>query len=131
MYSITFDIPEFNGDAADTAKISVWSGSGSQANTGNALLLNAESGELEALGTAISSELASVTYTSTGSELTLDFNYNGQDVLAVFFGAESDGYPHPEINFDNIEISSIPEPSSTAYLALLAGAMVMSRNRKQ
>jgi len=128
-YNLMFDITKFNADSLDSADVSVWAGSGYQANSGNALRLNADIGQLERLGAATSSILTSESYTGTGTEFTLTFNYDGTSVLAVFFGSSSGGFPHPEVDYDNISISSVPEPSSSAYLALLTGAMLVRRSR--
>lgn len=92
------------------------------------------------LGNATSSQLASVSYTSTGTGLNLDFIYDGFSTIALFFGATNKGWPFPTVNYDNIHISSIvpvaatsaiPEPAAVlpTGLVLTCGALLRYRRR--
>ncbi|MCW1921749.1 PEP-CTERM sorting domain-containing protein [Luteolibacter arcticus] len=132
-YKVTFDITTYSGDANDTATVSVWSGSGYDLthSSGSALILNSQTGQLQALGSASSSLLASSTYSAAGNAITLDFSYDGSSTIALFFAATTGGYPFPTVRYDNVSISNatvVPEPTAVAVLSFaLAGGLLRRR----
>jgi len=135
-YTLTFDIVSYTGDANDTATVAVWQGSGYDMtrSSANALILHTQTGQLQALGSATSSLLTSANYNAAGTGITLDFNYDGTSTVALFFGATTGGYPFPTVSYDNVSVSSktvstVPEPTTFAILALPLGLALWRRNR--
>ena len=123
IYEVAFDITNYSGDFNDFAEVGVYSGRGYEfGNDRNALLLNAQTGQLTGQGSAVAEELRTETFTSVGRE-SFTFEYDGTSAVALFFGARTSGSPFPDVSFDNISVTSaqfnsaVPEPSS----ALLVG----------
>ncbi|MBK1826428.1 PEP-CTERM sorting domain-containing protein [Haloferula rosea] len=120
-YTLTYDIPTYTGASNNSAFVSVWSGTGYDLfNSPNSLVVDTLSGQLLASGSASSSQLASQTHTSGGNQQTLSFAYDGSSLIALFFGAQTTGWPFPSVEFDNITVTTevIPEPSSLMLLGL-------------
>ncbi|MGC4015392.1 MAG: PEP-CTERM sorting domain-containing protein [Luteolibacter sp.] len=135
-YTLSFDIVGYTGDANDTATVSVWSGSGYDLTktSGNSLILNTQTGVLQALGSASSTLLTSANYNATGTGITMNFTYDGVSTVALFFGATTGGYPFPTVQYDNVSVSQasmsvVPEPSTAAVLVLPALGCLLRRRR--
>ena len=137
-YQLQFDIVSFdpgvNGPTVGTgfAEVNIFSGNEFQAaNDANAVLLNAQTGELEALGAAVSTELASQNFTTAGDNITITFEYDGSGAIAIFFGANTSSFPFPSVVFDNIQVSTIPEPSSVFYISITSLFVLLRRKRSE
>ncbi|BCU76059.1 hypothetical protein [Luteolibacter sp. LG18] len=136
QYTLTFDIVSYTGDANDTATVGIWTGSGYDLtkSSGNSLILNTQTGQLQALGSAVSNQVASATFTGTGTGITMDFNYDGVSTVALFFGATTGGYPFPTARYDNVTVTSkvaaaVPEPSVMVISVLPVGLALLRRRR--
>ena len=144
FYEIAFDITTYSGDANDFAEVVVYSGRGYEfGNNRDALLLNAQTGRLTGLGSAVAEELITETYTSIGRE-SFTFEYDGTSAVALFFGARTGGFPFPDVSFDDISVTSVtsaasvqgdninfavvPEPSS-ALLIGCSAVLLFGRRR--
>ena len=135
-FQLQFDIVSFDrGENFGTvgtgfAEVNIFSGNGFQAgNDANAVLLNSQTGELAALGTAESTELASQDFTTAGENITITFEYDGSGAIAIFFGANTSSFPFPSVVFDNIQVSTIPEPSSVFYISITSLFVLLRRKR--
>lgn len=136
-YKLTLDVTGYAGDANDYGVVTVWAGSGYGAagETGNSLVVDTYTASLSAKGTAVVSLLASQSFTAAGAR-ELTFSYDGTSAVALFLGATTGGYPFPEVAFDNISITAvpepevIPEPSVMALSAVLAAGALMRRRRR-
>lgn len=132
-YTLSFDVAAYTGDSNDTGLVTVWSGKGYDLSrsSGNALVLDTLSSQLRTEGTAKSSLLGSYTFTTTGGGKQFNFDYDGISAVALFFGANTKGYPFPTVSYDNVSIrpmTTIPEPSVAALVAIVAvGACVVRR----
>ena len=153
-YTLSVDIIDFElssrfgSNFADSLDINVFTGNDFLADNNNSdrLFLNAQSGELQNRnGSATATEVVSESVISfqdspnTGS-IELNFDYDGSDSLAIFLGAVSDGFPHPTVTIDNItlsesepgsggsssdiEVGTVPEPSSVLLLSLSSLALL-------
>ncbi|YCM43316.1 PEP-CTERM sorting domain-containing protein [Verrucomicrobiaceae bacterium 227] len=133
-YTLKYDITAYNGDSNDQADIRVWQGSGYDFNppsSGNALIVDTQQGALIPQLSAAANQVASDIRTTTGTDFTVNFNYDGVSAVGIFLGSTNTGGTQPRIEFDNIRIEapdSIPEPSS-AILALLATGLILVRRR--
>ena len=136
-FQLQFDIVSFDpGETFDGtlgtgfAEVNIFSGEGFQADNDNdAVLLNAQTGELAALGDAESTELASQDFTTAGDNITITFEYDGSGAIAIFFGANTSSFPFPSVVFDNIQVSTIPEPSSVFYISITSLFVLLRRKR--
>ncbi|MEK7949988.1 hypothetical protein WKV53_05760 [Luteolibacter sp. Y139] len=132
-YTLTFDVLGYSGDANDTATVGVWTGSGYDMahSSGNALILNSQTGNLQALGSATSSLLSSTTYSVAGT-YSVNFTYDGSSTIALFFAATTGGYPFPTVLYDDVSIASaaaVPEASIPAILGFAASIGLLRRRR--
>ena len=137
-FQLQFDIVSFDrGENFGTvgtgfAEVNIFSGNGFQAaDDANAVLLNSQTGELAALGTAVSTELASQNFTTAGDNITITFEYDGSGAIAIFFGANTSSFPFPSVVFDNIQVSTIPEPSSVFYISITSLFVLLRRKRSE
>lgn len=135
-YTLKFDIVSFTGGADDSAQVSIWQGSGYDLSGGsqNNLQLNVEKGVLSSNGAfAESTELTRTSHTSTVIGFEQTFTYDGTSAIALFFGAETGGWPFPTVEYDNISIVSntaaVPEPSSVALLGISSILLAARRRR--
>lgn len=136
-YTLSFDVTAYGGDSNDSGVVRIWSGSDYvMGGAGNALQLDTLNGELKALGSATVNLLgsASVIETDLGTRKSITFTYDGSSAVALFFGAETGGWPFPTVSYDNISITQnvpalIPEPSVSALAAGLLGMMSLIRRR--
>ena len=133
LYNIEYEISSFTlsspfgSDFNDSAEVSVFSGSGFElADDARAIILDADIGELGLTNNNVDAEVQQLAIqnidfsSNTDSDIgtfNLEFTYDGTSAVALFFGARSDGFPFPIVEFDNIEISSVPEPSSVLLAA--------------
>ena len=113
-------------------EVRIWSGSGFNPalNSADALVANTQTGNLTTSGTVVSELLASLVVTATGSGYTLDFEYDGFSAIALFFGANTAGWPFHTIAYDNLVI--VPEISSgllVSIVLLLAIPLIRRRGR--
>lgn len=135
-YTLTFDVTNYAGDSNDYGRVRVWSGSGYDLSgtSPNALFINSETAAFVAQGTAVVSELANLVFTSSGTSMTLNFDYDGVGLVGVFLGAYTGGYPFPSINYDNVQIAKsvpppIPEPSAPMMAIVAATLFCLLRRR--
>jgi hypothetical protein len=132
-YSLEFDVTAYSGDVNDSAFVSVWQGSNYDLfSSANALQLDTLNASATALGAASSSELIRGTYQTTGVDRTLNFNYDGSSGIALFFAANTGGYPFPTVSFDNVSLNKValvPEPSTVTLIALFGSAFLIKRRR--
>ncbi|MGJ8656042.1 MAG: PEP-CTERM sorting domain-containing protein [Akkermansiaceae bacterium] len=143
-YSLTLDITNFELTAdretniSDSLRVNIFTGNDfeTETNTNDRIYLNAQTGELQERGGSGTSNLViteNYNFTddpNTGS-IELNFDYDGSDALAIFVGAVSDGYPHPNITVDNITLTSVdavPEPSSALLLSL--SSLILLRRKR-
>ncbi len=136
-YTLSFDVTAYSGAVNNSGLVSIWSGNGYDPTlaTGNALILDTLSAELKTMGTTTSALLGStsITATATGSEIS--FTYDGTSAVALFFGGGTNSWPFPTVTYDNISISQpsivpVPEPSGSAFLALVDSASCLIRRRR-
>ncbi|HEY1121573.1 MAG TPA: hypothetical protein VGE67_08225 [Haloferula sp.] len=132
-YTLTFDVLSYTGDANDTATVAIWSGSGYDMtnSSANSLILNTQTGQLQALGSATSSQLSSTTYSAAGT-CSVNFTYDGSSTIALFFAATTGGYPFPTVKYDNLSITSpspVPETSVPMILGVAASFGLLRRRR--
>jgi len=135
MYQLSYDIPAGTFAGGDTANVQIWEGSGYEfASSPNALIVDTLSGSFRPQGSAIVSLLADASPASTGTDFTIDFNFDGTSAIGIFLGLQnSDGFPFSSVNYDNIRIETastpIPEVSGAAFLGLLMVSSFFGRRR--
>jgi len=66
-------------------------------------------------------------FTTVGTN-NLSFQYDGTSTVVIFLGSNGGGFPDPTIQFDNIEVSFVPEPSS--LLLVMSSAIFLFRRRR-
>jgi len=132
-YVVTFDSTLVISDTNNNGTVTIWSGDGYDLteSSPNALIVDTLSGTVDTQGTATSTELANYSFTTNQAQQSIAFTYDGSSALVLFFGAATDGYPFPEIHYDNIEIQLvIPEPNSF-MLPLAAIFMAFATRRRR
>ncbi len=123
-YNLSFDIIDFDpgADFAGTpgpgfAEASVFSGTGFDGgDNADSLNLSSTTGQLTSTGTATAGLLATQQFTASGTDLNLSFTHDGTSAVAIFLGANTSAFPFPTVQFDNIEVSAVPEPSSLLFV---------------
>ncbi|WP_411826140.1 hypothetical protein [Luteolibacter sp. AS25] len=135
-YSFNFDISEFIANTAgnsvptpdSAAYVSIWKATGYDTSGDNRININTEANTIidgpiiTETGTATASQLKEETYTAAATAQSVTFNYDGTGAIFMLIGAQTGNYPFSSASFDNISVTSIPEPSSAFLgITLLAG----------
>lgn len=131
-YTLNYDISAYTqGNAANSATVRVWTGSGYDLTlaTGNAWVLNPQTGVVSTEGSAVATLAASASITGTGPG-SLSFTRGAGDAVAIFFGVTGAGWPFPSMTVDGMSV--VPEPHEYAALAGLGllGFAVWRRMRR-
>ncbi|CAA6676367.1 MULTISPECIES: PEP-CTERM sorting domain-containing protein [unclassified Lentimonas] len=129
-YELTFDVTYHSSGPENTGNVNIWSGSGYNT-TDSALIVDTQSGTLRTTGSAVSTELGSLLVQSTGNNQSIAFTYDGTSDVAFFFGATSGSAGHPEVNYANISVQAVPEPSTYALVLGLTSVFFVARRRKR
>jgi hypothetical protein len=129
-YRITVDVSSYTGDANDRGLVRVWSGAGYDlsGSTGNGISVSSEAGTFTAFGSATVADLGSLEITSTGNHV-FEFTYDGIGAVGIFLGAETAGYPFPQMDYNSISVVAVPETSS-AILGCFAWSVMLVRRRR-
>lgn len=136
QYRLTVELLSFAGDAVkDTATVGVWKGSGYDLtnSSANALVLNTQSGAVQALGTAVASSLGVATISTPGTTtrtMQIDFTHDGTSAIAIFLGVTNTDWPFPTATYDNLQITQVPEAGTLSAVAL-AGLLGVLRRRRR
>jgi hypothetical protein len=138
-YTLTFDVTSYTGDANDYGQVSVWRGSGYEFSnsSANAIFVNSElETSFVANGAASVEQLDSMSFTSAGTAMSLDFDYDGSSLIGIFMGSFNEAWPFPSIKYDNVQVSSVqvssvPEPSVPMLCVVAAGVICLRRNRRE
>lgn len=129
-YTLKFDVTSYGGDHNDNAYVSVWQGNAYDLfSSPNAVQLDNYSASLVPLGSASTAKLADGVFQNTGNDFTLNFNYDGSSGVALFFGAQTGGWPFPAVSYDNVRLSAVPEASTVTIFALLGTVSLLNRRR--
>ena len=131
-FTLNYDITAFTqGAAANSATVRVFTGSGYDLtlSSGNALILNPQTGSVTPQGSATAALAASTSVTGTGPG-SLPFTRGSDDAVAIFFGVSGAAFPFPSMSVDNVSV--VPEPHEYAALAGLGllGFAVWRRSRR-
>jgi len=128
-YAVTVNV---SGDfsALDPAVVRVWSGSGYDLSndSADAIEVKPQGGIFEAKGNATVSDLGRLEMTESGT-FSLQFTYDGTSAIGVFLGAETNGWPFPEVDYNSMTLALIPEPSS-ALLACFSLTALLTRRKR-
>lgn len=132
-YLLQFDVSRYVGGSNNFGQVNIWSGSGYDLSgtTADALRIHTEEARAIALGNASSNQLAEFSFQGTLANQSIAFTYDGSSALVLMFGANTSGWPFPEVDYDNIRmlsISPIPEPA-TVFWALALSGLAMLRRR--
>ncbi len=129
-YRITVDVSSYTGDVNDRGLARVWSGEGYDlsGSSGNGISVSCEAGTFTASGSATVSDLGSFEITGAGNH-EFEFTYDGIGAVGIFLGAETGGYPFPQLDYNSISVAAIPEPSCAMLGCFALSAMLLRRRR--
>ncbi len=131
IYTLTYDVTAVSSvDAGDHAQAHIFSGQGFNDTdsyyTMDVIQGSGGSSTFTASGPSASAtsliSSAEITTTSTGN--TLNFNYSGSGEIALVFEVDQMG-----AEFDNLSISTIPEPATLGLVAAAGAGILLIRRR--
>ncbi|TVP79575.1 MAG: hypothetical protein EA353_05930 [Puniceicoccaceae bacterium] len=132
-YELLFDITRFDGAPNNNGFVSIWSGSGYDLtnSSADALFIDTQTPTVTPQGNAIAGEITRLSIQNTVINESIAFTYDGTSALILFFGAQTSGFPFPQVDYDNIRVSQIPEPAIWLWLAPIAAYVLVKRRLRK
>jgi len=135
-YLVTVNVSGNFSVSNDPAVVRIWSGAGYNLNhdSAAAIFVNAQTGAFTALGTATATDLGRLDITESGI-FSVQFTFDGTSAIGIFLGAQTGGWPFPEVDYDSLTVAMIsgsaviPEPSSALLVCVSLTALFVRRKR--